>query len=238
MDDFLQKIIKDEIKCYFFLGRDHTPDSKALYEATFAFWKSVLIRALIEHAKETGAHYSDEFLNHEIVCIFHENTPIGLFMFDWFDLDLAAHREHSYFKNYPAFIIDQLRQLFHSRVMSMGNLTIAPEWRKSQIGFGISEILLGLATKRFLASPASALITYTRNDRKTHELVYRHGGIPLLKGHVAHGHDSDVIAVYRTAVTPTPVAGIPALVDLLWQKQYNLVPKGLNALDETEKSLT
>ena len=86
--------------------------------------------------------------------------------------------------------------------MTMGNLTIAPGWRKSQIGFGVSEILLGLATKRFLASPATALITYTRNNRKTHDLVYRHGGIPLLQGHVSYGHESDIIAIYRVQLNP------------------------------------
>lgn len=220
----------EDINCYFLLGKTCTLQTSALYQATFLFWKNVLVQALKDDAKETDVHYSDEFMRQEIVCLTYKDAPIGIFMFDWFDLALASHREHSYFRHYPPFVVEQL-QLSHSQMMTMGNLTIAPSWRKSNIGFGISEVLLGLATKRFLASSASALITFTRNNRKTHELVYRHGGVPLLQGHMSHGHESDIIAIYRDTVTPTSVAGIPELVELFWQNKINLVPENYYCLE-------
>lgn len=225
MTNVLNNILLEDINCYFFLGKNITLENNAISQAAFLFWKNVLVQALRDDAKEMGVHYSDEFMCQEIVCIFHKDVVIGLFMFDWYNLSFAAHREHSYFRHYPPFILDQLQHLSHAQVMTMGNLTIAPSWRKSQIGFGASEILLGLATKRFLASPATALITYTRNNRKTHELVYRHGGVPLLQGHMSYGHESDIIAIYRETVKPTSITGIPELVELFWQNRIDWVPK-------------
>ncbi len=203
------------------------PGFEAYYNAAYHFWREMiceglLSEGLVEQAKTLS---SDEFVNQDdFVCLFLQTKPIGLFMFSWMNLAYPANKDRRYITvNYPATVIETLLRLGHEKLMTMGHLTIHPEWRKSRMGPGVGEILVGLAVKRFLTSRASALLSFSRNNRKTQDLAYHWGAQPLLKNYQAYGIDSDILAIYRDTVMPTIIEGIPELVEYLWLNKHNAV---------------
>ncbi len=213
--------LKQTLDCYLLAGkRQHNlPKYQPHYTQAYTLWRDMVKEGyLSENLLDRAATLtSDEFVNQEeCACLFHAKEAVGLFMFNWYHLNNPADLEHSYFKNYPKHIMEQLKSDGHECVMSMAQLMVHPDWRKNKVGPGVSEILVGFATKRFVESDASALLTFTRNNRKTHELGYRYGGKILLSNHRSHGMSADLLAVYRDTVKVSPIKGVANVVETLW----------------------
>jgi hypothetical protein len=202
------------------------PGFEEYYSATYQLWYQSISEGLTSEGltEQAQALLSDDFLRqNEIHCLFNEALAIGLFAFSWMNLQFVATRKQQYFiKNYPPYLLDQICEQGHHVIMTMGHLSVHPDWRKSKIGFGVVDILMGFAVKRFLESPATLLLTFTRNNRKTHELCYRFGGKPLLKDQVSHTIASDIIAFHKDDVVPSPIEGIHEAVEKLWLKKTNI----------------
>jgi hypothetical protein len=198
------------------------------YEKAYAFWLEMWSSTFSEVEPDKTLH-SDPFLTlRELSAIFLRDQVVGLMMYDFRDLRVRAHRDLSYIKHYPPEALARLDAQGHYRVMQGGQLTVHPDWRRSKVGTFMSELLVGLSMKRFLASDASVMIAFTRNDRSTQELAYRYGAAPLCTGHTAYGIQSDVIAFYRGQVQESPVPGIQPLVDRLWST--TTVPRSFSNL--------
>lgn len=217
-----------DLQCYLFPAKPRWCDDRYLtqYNAAYGFWKAMIKEGLVSEGLELQAAglTSDEFIRQdEFACLFQGEIPVGLFMFSWLDTSNPVVLDHSYFSSYPPAAIAALRDNDHRLIMSMGQLTVHADWRKGKVGPGISELLVGFATKRFMESSASALITFTRNNRKTNELGYRYGGVPLHQGAISHGIASDALAVYRNTVTPSCIKHAPEAVDCLWSQKINTI---------------
>ena len=102
-------------------------------------------------------------------------------------------------------------------LMSMSNLTISPEWRGRDKGISLKDVIIGLTMRRYQHSDAQFLITYTRNDRNTHGLCYRHGGKALYQGQIVNGIPSDVVGFEKESIVVPEVARTPLFVDFFWQ---------------------
>lgn len=209
------------LQCYILPGNPRLCSDRCMqqHEQAYLLWKKVITEAYRqERLTELEQHFSsDEFLRQEeFIALFHGVEAVGLFMSHWVDLRYTAAREHSYFSHYPAELVQALADQY-PKLMVMCNLATHTDWRQSAIGYGITDLLVSMtAAKRFKASSAQALITFTRNNRKTNELGYRHGGVPLCQGHFTHGGASDIILFKRDAVRLSPIEGIAPLADLLW----------------------
>lgn len=197
--------------------------SEWYYEAAYLFWRDIILEGLIsENLQQQAAHLtSDEFVRqHEIHCLFNERQPVGLFAFCWMDLHYRATWQQNYFsQNYPEELLQRLCDQGHKMVMTMGQLVVDPSWRRSKIGPCVSEILVSFAIKRFLESPASILISFSRNNRKTHEMSYRYGANPLIQDRLSYGIASDILAMYKDSVRPCAFPGIQEATDKLWQSR-------------------
>jgi hypothetical protein len=192
------------------LGHEHA------YEKAYAFWLEMW-RDTFAAVQPTLTLHSDVFLRHrEMSVIFLEEDPIGLIMYDFRDLSVRAHRDLSYFQHYPLEVVEELRTRGHCQLMLMGQLTVHPRWRRQSVGPFVSDALVGLSIKRFLASEASTMITFTRNDRSTQRLGYSFGAAALRQGHEAHGIASDVLAFHRDTVCECPTPGMAEVIARLW----------------------
>ncbi len=139
---------------------------------------------------------ADDFLDRELIGLrTPEGEICGFMLMKSFFLDEFMTR-HSYFDNYPDHLKETL-SLWHESVMAISYMTISETWRKSHTTLPLSEIIMGLCVLNFLNSPTEKLIGYFRKNRNTHDIFYRHGGVPLVKDHVAYKVDVDFAFVDR-----------------------------------------
>jgi hypothetical protein len=186
------------------------------YEKAYGFWLEMWRSTFSEVDPDIELH-SDTFVTQrEVSAIFLRDQVIALMMYDFRDLSLRAHRDLSSFKYYPAEVLDVLQHDVKGPVMMAGQFTVHPDFRRGQGGPFMSELLAGIALKRFLGSTTQVMIAFTRNDRGMQDLCYRYGAVPLRKGLSAHGIPSDVIAFYRDRIIDSAVPGMAEHVDRLW----------------------
>lgn len=196
------------------------PGYAAHYAAAYQLWHDVVCEGLrSENLSEVADNLqSDGFVSQdEIHVLFNNDKPVGVFAFSWMDLSFKATRQQKYFvSNYPHSVIEKLQQCANPIIMTMGQLAVHPDWRRSKIGPCVSELLVGFAVKRLQESPADILLSFSRNNRKTHDLSYRYGAQPIVQNHQSHGIASDILTIHRNDALPSPIEGMQAAVDKLW----------------------
>ncbi len=192
--------------------------SESDYKKLYQCWHSIWAHTFNEIKGQAQLH-SDEFDRMgEVVGLYREKQVIGVFCYNWFNLTLPSHANHSYFAAYPEAALNKLKFKGAKTVMTMGYLGVVPEWRKFEKGL-FSEALLGLACKRFLVSDADFLIATTRNERKVNNLCYRHGAECLVAGHTQHNVSVDVIAVSRESAVIAEDQQALSLIENLWENR-------------------
>jgi hypothetical protein len=233
-DDRLQTRLTSRLKYIVIPTRFISDECLALYEASYLFWKEIWSRTFKE-IKGLETLYSDDFLKQdEISILLSESKVIGMVTYRWLNLESQSHRDDSYFKLYSQDHIRAIQRDSNNKLMIMSHLGVHPEWRKASMGVLTSELLIGLATKRFLNSNANLLISYTRNDRRINDLVYRYGAKSLKKCLIEHNVEVDLIAILKNDVKESPFSGIPEMVQGLWNDRTIFEPQ-INKGDINER---
>ncbi|MGE0529175.1 MAG: hypothetical protein AB7G93_15790 [Bdellovibrionales bacterium] len=195
------------------------PHAVPKYNETFQFWHTIWEQTFAELKNQRKLYSDDFFRMDEILALSSAGKVVGCFLFGWYDLRIDSHRYHSYFSAYPEELMHMLQSSTSGIVMSMGYLAVAPEWRKSKVGVLVSEALLGLACKRFIASGASHLIAYTRNDRKINDLCYRYGARCAYSNRREHNVSVDIVLMERPDVRFSQDKNVRTFVDELWLRR-------------------
>lgn len=193
------------------------------HERVYDFWHHIIYTALCEEKNFDVANElsGEPFLeNDEVVALFNDGHPIGLFMFRWINTAFKINRNLSALKKrFPADFLGALNDDKHTHIMLMGHLAVHPNWRKSTVGFGISDMLMYFAVTRFLESKATVLLTTTRNNRRTNDLCYRQGGKKFAGIGKVFGVESDIVLFHRNNVTPMQDTELQILSQQLWQQK-------------------
>lgn len=190
-----------------------------LHRCWYNIWSSTFLEL-----EGKAKFYSDDFDRlDEVTGIFYGDEAIGVFCFNWFDLAIDSHVNHSYFKAYPEIAMEQIRNTGAGKLMTMGNLGVHPAWRKRENGL-ISEALLGLGCKRFLNSDADLLIAYTRNERKVNGLCYRHGAKCLVANHTEHNVRVDIISITHQDAIVSHDKKTANIIEDLWRRREVIGP--------------
>lgn len=219
------------------------PDFFSHHERTYDFWHDIIHTALCEEKNFNVANElsSEAFLeNDEAVVLFNHDEPIGLFMFRWINTAFKINRDLSALKKrFPSDFLEALNNDQHTHIMLMGQLAVHPNWRKSNAGFGISDMLMYFAVTRFLESTASVLLTTTRNNRRTNDLCYRQGGKKVANNGKVFGVESDIVLFHRDDVSPMQNRQLKILSQQLWQqKKTTWIDIPLPFLENEERILS
>jgi hypothetical protein len=192
-------------------------------------WKTVWSDTLRE-LDNAPRVFSDDFTRQEeLGGLFYRERCIGLTAFRWVDLGLEHNRDDSYFKAWPDHALRAL-VAEGSKICIGSNLTVLPEWRGSAHGFSTKQVLMVMAVKRFLDSPAHSMAGTMRNDRKMNDLVYRLGALPLVQDAVHHGVKVDLVVFSRRAVLDRSPGGITEVItERLWQQTRGVADKSMKA---------
>lgn len=202
-------------------------------------WESVYREVL--NKKSIG---SDIFLRqYEVAALLYCKEIVGVFFLDIFDLDSSVTKEHSYFSEYPSELLNTLSLRKIGPCFFINNLAIDPQFRGD---FGLSDIMVGLKLKRLEQSLITNIVCYTRNSRRTNEIMYRWSGQVLLKEQVAHGEPSDFFIFNRNSFSESQSHPLFFAVQKLWDqrvhtKNYNLYQNNeegeLNEFDDNRTGL-
>ncbi len=200
------------IKCIILPGhiRDCKPEYLELYNRVYEFWHYFMgMEMRSENLTElTEKLASDGFMLFGDIYVLvymplrrdgdkaeaaEKREIVGIFCFDDKDVTSSAVLGQSYFKHYPKDILRDYI-LPSKKVMTIGHLLVHPEWRRSKIGIGLSDILVWFMHQRFLDSGANLMIYFTRNNRGTNDLGKKFGGKAILKNCEYGGLTADIIA--------------------------------------------
>lgn len=181
----------------------------------YSLWKRIWLETFQELTGEQTIK-SDTFLSHEeISCLLFKENIVGLVLHNFIDLRLLAQKDHSYFKCYPESVVKQI-ETGHPKKMIMSNLTLSPEFRRSNTSIPLADVLIGLTIERFKSSGRDELVSYTHNKRKINDLVYRFGAKPLDQNQRAHNTDVDFIVINKNQIKTSPIPGVQPLIDDLF----------------------
>ncbi|MBP9722899.1 MAG: hypothetical protein KBD64_07060 [Gammaproteobacteria bacterium] len=179
--------------------RDCKSEYLPLYNRAFDFWHELMgheMRSEKLEDIETKLSSDGYMLFQDIYVLYNSQTGevVGLFCFDNKSVDNKCTLGQSYFNAYPDCIVQDYI-LSAKKIMSIGHLLVHPQWRRSQIGIGLSDILVWFMHKRFLDSGMNLMIYFTRNNRGTNDLGKKFGGQAILEHYPYGGLDADIIAV-------------------------------------------
>lgn len=207
----------DELSCYLLPGKYYGETLKDVYLGAYEFWQFWWQKTFTEIDIEFP-NTSDEFCRHEKVIILCENKKIiGLAMMDQFDLQNPVHLNYRYFKKYPSNILEHIKHLsLEQPISTFEYLAITPEYRKK---FFIADLIMGIAVKSFLKSNHNIMIGYSRNLKKTNDLMYRLGAKALQKGLTINGEDSDFVYFDKASINSLNNHIAYETIEKLWAKK-------------------
>lgn len=217
----------DNLQCYLLPAKNKfcKTDFLSHYEKTILFWHDIISSALREEKNFDIANNLNNNLfneNDEAVILFYDNNPIGLFMFHWINTENTSKEALISLQNrFPKNLLDTLFKKKLTHVMLMGQLAVHRDWRQSSAGVGISDILMEFAVRRFLESSANILLTTTRNNRRTNDLCYRHGGKKFADNAKVFQVESDIVFFERSDIHLSTTQLIGKVAHTLWATKTN-----------------
>ena len=206
---------------------DDNSENIAMLNSSYLLWKSIWIDTWQELGIDKKVT-SDDFLDRECIGLFDGNNAVALMLHREFDLDQRADLDHSYFNAFPESLLKNIiNEKVHKKVSIATYFTVDKEWRRSKVGdastnktnLPISEVLFGLSVRTFLVTKTTALLGYSRNDRRVNLIRYRHGGQPLLKNHPIHNTTVDFTITTKATAKDSDIPGVSECVQHLWEHQ-------------------
>jgi hypothetical protein len=163
------------------------------YNSLFHFWKNQWSKAYQEIQLE---HLVDEteFCRHEEVTgLFLNGQVIAVALTDFLKTDCPVQSKHKNFDNFNSSILDCISKLSNQNpIRTVNYLAIDGNYRNI---YSIADIVVGLALLRTSELKNAILIGHSRNSRKTNELGYRLGGIPIQQNVLVNGELSDFMYI-------------------------------------------
>ncbi|XGC81948.1 hypothetical protein ACES2L_05560 [Bdellovibrio bacteriovorus] len=152
---------------------------KDLVNQIYEMWTETFDQVLTD-AGATLDH-GDFFRSHSAGVLLFRDEVIGFNLFTTFDMQLAAHRNHHYFKELDPTLFKcpagKLR-----KVMTMEYFTVSPKWRRQCQEVNWGEILAGLGLNYFDNSNVHLGLGTPRVDVKVDQMCKRLGA--SVAGHI------------------------------------------------------
>ena len=169
--------------------------------ASYSLWNEVWSQAL-EELEGVSTVASDDFTRHdEIHAVFDGDRAVGSISFSTVDLSKVMWKRDSYFKVWPADVLERLAKVYPGRAVNLGcYFTLAPEWRRDAGGFSMKRLMMALAVEQFLHSRSQGMVGTMRVNRGMHTICYELGAEPLAKNVEQHGVGVDLLIYDRRRI--------------------------------------
>lgn len=194
--------------------RNPNPVDVELVENAFLLWHFSWCRTFSELGVNVNLR-SDDFLDREMGVLTADDQPIGMLFYNWLDTSRLSNRLHSYFKDYPPSVLEVVPQ---SKVMLISYMTLHESWRWRFTDVPVGEMLIGFSVKRFLQTDAKILLGYFRNEKRTNQMFYSHGGTPILTNHTTYNVDVDYAFIDKELAHDSTNKHVAEAVNALWNQ--------------------
>ncbi len=197
-------------------------EHERLHGETYDFWKTRWTE-IYAKAGSLEAFHVDDFLRQDSLNILtHRGRPVAMVTSTLFNFNLSSTRDHYYFKFFPEEYFKYLSDQGAELVMSQEYLLVREEFRKSQIGFSLGDVVLGLNARLFSESNADAIVAVTRRDNKVNESVYKYGFDCVLENVTGRNFPLDLVVAVQDHVRPNPDPFYAELINKLWSARADL----------------
>lgn len=186
------------------------------YKNIYHHWHSVWSQTFKE-VSGSGMLFSDNFTRQdEIVAVMKDGKCISAVCHRLFDFRTTAPRNDSYFESWPEQAFNQLGKNGHTIVIA-GQLSVDPEYRKTQSGIRMSELTTYLSLGRLQHLPISGISIAARNSRGMDSLFRVYQPETLCEEIILHGEPTSLFGLYPPTMSSTGVPeAIRTLGDELW----------------------
>ena len=186
------------------------------YQKIYNHWHSVWSQTFKE-VSGNATLFSDNFTRQdEIIAVMKNDKCISAVCHRLFDFRTTAARNDSYFESWPEDAFHRLGKNGPTIVIA-GQLSVDPEYRKTQSGIRMSELTTYLSLGRLQHLPISGISIAARNARSMDSIFRVYQPETLREEITLHGEPTSLFGLYPPTMSSSGVPeSIRALGDELW----------------------
>lgn len=164
----------ENLQCTLFNGRSEDRAQDSLYQAAYTYWKQTW-GEIFRQAGSPDSLQSENFLRQDLWFVVHSGSEVaGLISTTLFHVDSPSDLDHAYFRPFPEMLRERLRRQ-QNRVMSGEYLCVHPSFRKSEIGFSLADVLIGLLMQAFFQLQVDTVFGTAVKAMKVQDICARYG---------------------------------------------------------------
>lgn len=221
---------KKDVNLIVFCGRN--PSSIVnFYDKAYSQWRDTWGTHFKERDHLTHL-YSDNFTRQDdILGLFWKDTCLALVCFRYIDLNIAAHRDDSYFEPWRPEDLTKLGK-FGNNVAIGSQISIVSGCPQFENSVRMREIILYLSYVHMKESGVAAYTGTARKDKGMHETFSQYGAQTLNSDVSFHHGLVEIMAFYPQHIKPKIRPEVVEVGSFLWKNKKNLK----NALADSFKS--
>ncbi len=206
---------------YFILSSrmPHSDNYLHLYNEIYDLWEDIFDPVL------NGQAHADSILDTDLCTgIVSDGKVIGCHFYRFLNLKTTSVRQCSYFKDLSDSSWSFLTENNFTKLMSLEFLLVHPDFRKSKVGFSLSETLISLGLKIMQSTSYHAGIGTARTVVKVDQSTHKVGFITVQEKIDKFGNNCSFMVCPANNVKKNPDFQVQRTVQLLWE----------NRIDETQ----
>jgi hypothetical protein len=216
------KSVIRELSCTLLPGK--YPDGKPvpqLYNEVYQYWKKTW-QEIFTRAGSPDSLNAENFLRQDVIVVLHRGNEIaGIETSSFFNLSAEPTFDHGYLRPVPAEFMEKLRSIGAGILTTGEYLSVQPEFRRSEVGVPLSEVLIGLCKKVFRESHARIMLGTAVKSARVHESVKRFGSVEVGS---FQKYGLDCLLFYNDSknMHDHDDPEVAALVDHFWMRKKDL----------------
>lgn len=181
-----------DFQYYYLCPKDPRLEYRSVIEKSYLFWKEIWFNSLNE-IENVEKMYADNFSRCDYFSVlFYQDEPILMCLFTKHDISTILTTDDSYFQIWPKEVFKSMIQKNISDVMVCSHYTLGTKYRQID-QYKVKDLVLGLTHCAYQDSGLPYMLGTTRNLKKTNQLMYSMGCIPLAQNIIYHGEPSDLV---------------------------------------------
>ena len=194
-----------------------------LHDATFRFWRGFWTDVFATISPGESVNVADFHRQNAIGAFFDREIPVALMLYSVWNLASESALAQGYFSaSYGPGELERLRARGVRTAMSMEYLTVAPHCRKSETGFSMASLVLGVSYETMKRLECDAMIAPCRMDVKVHDRVADFGAEPLGVPFEIHGVHAVCMVAPTQSLRTHPDPHVARVVQDHWQRARDL----------------
>ena len=170
-----------------------------------------------------GAVHADQFLRNDVaVGIFSGPRAVACHLYGFFNIESEAARASKYFSAVNEATWDYLWRHEFKNLMSLEFLSVDPEFRKTNVGFSLGEVLIALGQRFVHATGLDACTGISRVDVKVERTAESLGFRTVQRGLQIYGYECSFQVSPWREVKPPSDPKVLEVVDQLWTRRADI----------------